>query len=119
MNGLGSTLFELGQYDAALPSLERALRGLTPLIGSEPAEAKALRPKVAWSLYYIGRHQEALTMFLRAIQAAHESPQLHAGIGWCHLKLAQKEQARAAFQRALELRPGDKGAREGLRLAGR
>ena len=58
-------------------------------------------------------------MFLRAIQAAPESHQLHAGIGWCYLKLAQRTEARAAFERALQLRPGDKDAREGLRLAGR
>ncbi len=71
------------------------------------------------SLYDVGRNQEALTMFLGAKQGAPESSEFHTGIGWCYLKLAQKEDARAAFQRALQLRPGDKDAREGFRLASR
>jgi Flp pilus assembly protein TadD len=39
-------------------------------------------------------------------------------MGWCYLKLGQKEDARAAFQRAAKLGPNDEAVREGLRRAG-
>ena len=70
---------------------------------------------MAWTLYRLGRHQEALPLFLQALAAAPARPQLHAAIGWCYLKLGQKTDAHAAFQRALDLKPGDEGVMEGLR----
>jgi hypothetical protein len=36
------------------------------------------------------------------------------GLGRCRLAKGQKEQARTAFQAALRLVPGHKGAREGM-----
>jgi len=114
LNGLGSALFELAQYDAALPPLEDALRRSRPLIGAESPEAGTLRPKVAWSLYHLGRYREALAMFVRASLASPDSHQLHVGMGWCYIKLGQKGDARTAFQRALQLGPGDEAAREGF-----
>src|SRR6266850_2716281 len=86
-----------------------------PLIGAESPEAGTLRPKVAWSLYHLGRYREALAMFVRASLASPDSHQLHVGMGWCYIKLGQKGDARTAFQRALQLGPGDEAAREGLR----
>jgi tetratricopeptide (TPR) repeat protein len=118
INGLGTALFELGQYDAALPLLEKALSGTRPLIGREPPETNALRHKVAWTLYYQERYREALAMFIRANLAAPKSHQFLVGMGWCHMKLGQKADARAAFQRALQLGATDEAAREGFRRAG-
>jgi len=117
LNGLGSALFELGQYDVALPTLEKALRRMRPLIGDEPVEAVALRTKVAWSLYHLGRYRDALAAFSRAGAAAPSSPELQVGMGWCYIQLGQKEQARTAFRRALQLGPGNEAAMEGLRRA--
>src|SRR5439155_17395260 len=118
LNGLGSALFELGQYDVALLPLDQALRGSQPLLSKEPMEASVLRAKVAWSLYYLGRHREALAMFIRASLAAPDSYQYQVGMGWCYLKLGQKDDARAAFQRAMKLGPSDETVLEGLRRAG-
>ena len=117
-NGLGSALFERGSYELALPSLQKALDGSRRFIGAEPAEVTTLRGKVAWSLYYLERHREALAMFIRASLAAPESYQYQVGMGWCYLKLGQKQDARAAFQRAAKLGPNDEAVREGLRRAG-
>src|SRR5438094_567823 len=117
LNGLGSAHFELGQYDLALPTLEKALRRSRPLFGDEPVEAAALRAKVAWSLYYVSRYRDALAAFTRASAAAPNDAELQVGIGWCHIQLGQKAQARAAFQRALQLGPGNEAALEGLRRA--
>ena len=73
---------------------------------------------MAWTLYYQERYREALAMFIRANLAAPDSHPFLVGMGWCHMKLGQKADARAAFQRALQLGSTDEAAREGLRLAG-
>ncbi|MGH7302778.1 MAG: tetratricopeptide repeat protein, partial [Candidatus Rokuibacteriota bacterium] len=73
---------------------------------------------VAWSLYYLERHREALAMFIRASLAAPDSHQYQVGMGWSYLKLGQKDDARAAFQRAMKLGPSEEAVREGLRRAG-
>jgi tetratricopeptide (TPR) repeat protein len=117
-NGLGSALFERGNYEAALPPLERALEGSRRLLSAEPPDVTTLRGKIAWSLYYLERHREALAMFIRASLAAPDSYQYQVGMGWCYLKLGQKDEARVAFRRAMQLGPGDEAVREGLRRAG-
>jgi Flp pilus assembly protein TadD len=57
-------------------------------------------------------------MFIRASLAAPDSYQYQVGMGWCYLKLGQRDDARAAFRRAMNLGPHDEAAREGLRRAG-
>ena len=56
-------------------------------------------------------------MFIRASLAVPDSHQYQVGMGWCYLKLGQKDDARAAFQRAQKLGPTDDVVREGLRRA--
>jgi protein O-GlcNAc transferase len=113
--GLGSAQFELGRYEEALTQLQTAVRRLEPLVGDEPAELPAVRAKVAWSLFYLSRYQQALEVFERTLRSRPEWHGLHNGVGWCHLKLGQKAEARAAFQRALAIKPDYDDALEGLR----
>jgi tetratricopeptide (TPR) repeat protein len=115
--GLGSAQFELARYETALAPLQTAMRRLEPMIGKEPEDLPGVRAKVAWSLYYLGRYQDALGLFERALRARPEWHGLHNGIGWCQLKLGRKGDARVAFQRALTLKPGYEDALEGLRQA--
>ena len=117
MIGLGSAQFELARYEAALPPLQTAMRRLEPLVGEEPADLPGVRAKIAWSLYYLGRYEDALSLFQRALRARPDWHGLHNGVGWCQLKLGRKVDARAAFQRALSLQPGYEDALEGLRRA--
>src|SRR5262249_54091951 len=63
LDGLGAALFELGRYEAAILPLERGLRGMKTALGKEAMEAAASRARLAWSLYYVGRHVEALDAF--------------------------------------------------------
>jgi tetratricopeptide (TPR) repeat protein len=115
--GLGAALFELGRYEGAIPPLERALRAMKTVAASEAVEAPAARARLAWSLYYVGRHVEALNAFESALKAAPQGAGLYNGLGWCHLKLGNRQRARAAFERALALQPGYDDAVEGLRQA--
>jgi len=115
--GMGGALFELGRYEGAIPPLERGLRGMKTAVGKEALEAPAARARLAWSLYYAGRPVEALGAFERALRAAPRGAGLYNGIGWCQLKLGDRQRARAAFERALALQPGYDDAVEGLRQA--
>ena len=89
------------------PSIARkgARTGRGGLLSAEPPDVTILRGKMAWSLYYLERHREALAMFIRASLAAPESYQYQVGMGWCYLKLGQRDDARAAFRRAMKLGP--------------
>jgi protein O-GlcNAc transferase len=115
--GLGTALFELGRYEAAIKPLDRALRGMTTVIGDEAPEAPAARSRLAWSLFYVGRLPEARHAFERALRAAPQGAGLHNGLGWCLLRQGDRRQARVAFERALALQPGYEDALEGLRQA--
>jgi tetratricopeptide (TPR) repeat protein len=115
--GLGTALFELGRYEAAIPPLQRGLRGMKTAAGREALEAPAARARFAWSLYYVGRHVEALQAFESALRAAPQGAGLYNGLGWCHLRLGDRQRARQAFERALALQPGYDDAAEGLRQA--
>jgi tetratricopeptide (TPR) repeat protein len=116
--GLGSARFELGDYEAAEGPLRDAVRRLQPLAGAEPPELGPARAKLAWSVYYLQRYEEALALFEKGIRTTPELHGLHNGAGWCYLKLGRKPQARVAFQRALALRPEYQDAIEGLRQLG-
>ncbi len=65
--GLGTALFEPGRYQGAIPPLDRALRGMATAVGRESREAPAVRARLAWCLYYVGRHVEAIGAFERAL----------------------------------------------------
>jgi tetratricopeptide (TPR) repeat protein len=115
--GLGTALFELRRYEAAVLPLQRALRGMATIAGHEKGDAAAARARLAWSLYYVGRHVEARDAFESALRAAPQGAGLYNGLGWCYLQLGDRRQARAAFERALALQPGYEDAVEGLRQA--
>jgi tetratricopeptide (TPR) repeat protein len=96
------------------PALERLAKG-----SGDRLEAAGVRAKVAWSLYHLGRYDEARVAFEQGLREAPEWHGLHTGLGWTYLRLGRKAEARAAFQRALDLEPRHADALEGMKLASR
>ena len=72
---------------AALPDLSwemgRAARAWLSLLDA----GQLPRARLAWSLYYTGRHEQALDALQRALRAAPQGAGLYNGLGWCLLRL--------------------------------
>ncbi|MCI0546585.1 MAG: tetratricopeptide repeat protein [Candidatus Rokubacteria bacterium] len=117
--GLGSAEFELRRYAEALPPLTTALRRMKPLFGDDPPQASGVQAKIAWSLYRLGRYEDALAAFQTGSRARRDAYLFYTGMGWCYLGLERQGDARVAFERALVLQPGYKDALDGLRFASR
>jgi tetratricopeptide (TPR) repeat protein len=114
---LGSAEFELGRYATSLSHFRAALARLeSGVVKGRPVGA-GVRAQVAWSLYYLGRYDEAVEVFEKTIATQPDWYGLYNGAGWSYLRLGRKAEARDAFERALALKPGYDDAREGLRLA--
>jgi len=115
LNGLGSALFELAQYDAAFRRSRTRSAGPGPSLALSPRRRGHSGPRWPGASTIWGATARPWRCFVRASLASPDSHQLHVGMGWCYIKLGQKGDARTAFQRALQLGPGDEAAREGLR----
>ena len=118
--GRAYALFELGRYAEALPHLEQLTReGERSAFQRAAADVEEVRSRFAWALYYGGHYVKARDEFTKAIAARPTWYGLHDGLGWTHLKLGDRAQAQASFQRALQLKPDFADARQGLAQARR
>jgi len=114
MAGWGLALYELDEYDSAIPALDQATATLEASLGREAPELVDLREALAWSLYRTGRFGEAAVEFERVIKARPNGPEPQAALGWSYLRMGRRGAARAAFLRALELAPNSPDAARGL-----
>ncbi len=108
---LGATLplMAARRWQAAL-LLSRAVLSRAP--GSRLARARA-----AWSLYNLGRPDEAARGFAELLESDPGDRQAKNGQGLSLLRLGRAEQAAQAFAQVLAADPRDPLARDGLRLA--
>ncbi len=144
-DGLGNAYGALGKPDSALAMFDRAL-ALDPTMGrtyynraiarlrlGQPREALAdlqrsldLIPVQAPFLHFprgsaylqLGEFREAEAEFSRAIEAGQLVPDALSNRGICRLRLGDAAGARADFQEALRVDPGNVAAREHLRAMG-
>ncbi len=99
------------------------LATLAPLHGAEtpsaPATADELQRRfdAAVLLLHGRRFDEALTQWQHVLELAPGLPEAHVNIGFTLLGLRQPEAARAAFERAIALRPAQANAYYGLAMA--
>ena len=118
--GYAFSLFELGRNRQARPRLERLTReGEGTALRKPTADVEEVRSRYAWSLFYLGEYDNARQEFAKGIAARPEWYGLYNGMGWTLLRLGNRVQARASFQRALQLKSDFADALEGIKLAGR
>lgn len=121
--GLGLAAFAAKDYSASASAMEKylALRKVAqPTEGEAVAwdEVSTALSTVGWASLRLGDLERARQRF-RELLDRHKGNDVYAdphdGLGWCLLGLDRKEEARAAFQRALELAPGYAHALEGMK----
>jgi len=115
--GLGLALYNVGDYSAAMPTLDQAVATLEGALGRGASELVELHEALAWSLYHTGRYGEAAVEFERVVRAWPDRVGPQTALGWAYLKGGRRGDARVAFQRALHLAPGSTDAARGLALA--
>ena len=99
LNYIGYSYAERNErLDYALGLIERAL-------AIEPDNGYYIDSR-GWVLYRMGRHEEALTELRRASEIVEDAIILEH-LGDVHLELGDREAARSAYERALELDPGN------------
>ena len=115
--GLGLALYNVGDYSAAMPTLDQAVATLEGALGRGASELVELHEALAWSLYHTGRYGEAAVEFERVVRARPDRVGPQTALGWAYLKGGRRGDARVAFQRALHLAPGSTDAARGLWLS--
>ena len=96
-------------YARAVPLLQRATH-LAPQLG-------VLHSNLGEALRRLGRKEEALSAFLRAVAANPEIAEVHYNLALTHDQLGQLEPAIAGYQAAIELKPSFLPAGLGLLTA--
>jgi serine/threonine-protein kinase len=99
---LGLVLAAQGQFEEAIAAMQRA-RSLDPL--SEYAAAE-----LAWVLILAGRWKQAIRELEPAVARHPLATELRRALGFCLFYADRLEEARAAFDRVLELNVGDRWA---------
>ncbi len=99
---LGLTLITAGRAAEAVEVLE-------PLAGDldadEPGDAEA-RSFLALALTYLGRYQQAETIFRRLLATDPANPRIHENLSFLAISTGRYEDARDHARQALELAPG-------------
>lgn len=104
----GAALAGLGQYTEAREAFE------TALTLSLPEGLAWHRFEIYECLQQLAAHQEILTLTQRAVEPGPGPEQLHLYRAQAYAALGDAEQARAEYERTLEIRPGWGPAEEGL-----
>jgi tetratricopeptide (TPR) repeat protein len=97
LNGLGNVYDNLGRYEEAIGSFERA-------IDLDPEDAHP-HNGLGNVYYQQGRYEEAIAAYQRAIELDPEIAYPHNGLGNVYYQQGRYEEAIAAYQRAIELDP--------------
>lgn len=98
---LGLAQLQLGRFDDALASFQRADRFDTPQVSRWTWPLG-----IGWTLMLMGRDEEALPWLERSVAITPGSGRTHMLIATVHHRAGRTEAARAAMARALQLRPG-------------
>ena len=89
-----------GRYRMLLNKSEKVL-------AKDPNNSFAIRMRAS-ALFGMGRYMEAVEWIEKALKEVGEDEELYHKLGTCYLRLDQKEKAKKAFEKALELEPNAK-----------
>ena len=90
--------------------LEKALSLLTKADALSPDQSYIV-DSLAWALYKLGRNEEALKAIRRAVKLdEHVDASIWEHYGDIALKMGLKDEARTAYQKALDLKPANADA---------
>ncbi len=103
---LGTLYLQQGRNEAAVPLLQRALKGT-------PANATA-RINLGIALKGIGRFREAIDAYQAVLDQEPANDAALNNMGVAHMGLDEAGEAEACFHRALEAEPGNVGAANNL-----
>ncbi len=104
--GLGLTLHYQLKYTESLAVLEQA-------VAMDP-DKPAARFWRGWALFENQRYQEALADFQFAVDSGFRTARAHAGLGFCHMKMANYGLARQEFEAALASDPSQQDVQTAL-----
>ncbi len=77
------------------------------VLAKDPNNSFAIRMRAS-ALFGMGRYMEAVEWIEKALKEVGEDEELYSKLGTCYLRLDQKEKAKKAFEKALELEPNAK-----------
>ncbi|OGA12814.1 MAG: hypothetical protein A3H32_05140 [Betaproteobacteria bacterium RIFCSPLOWO2_02_FULL_63_19] len=106
LNGLGSALCALGEYERAEDAFRKALR-------REPANP-LLHNNLGNALKQRGQIKQAIASYRRAASIKSDYPEACVNLGIALKEAGMPDQARATLERALRLKPGVRQAGENL-----
>jgi tetratricopeptide (TPR) repeat protein len=98
---LGLTQLQLGRFEDALASFERAYHFNTPEVSRWTWTLGA-----GWACMMMGRFEDALPWLQRSLAITSASGRTHMLLAAAHQQLGQIGEAREAMAKGLELRPG-------------
>ena len=93
--GVGRELYNKGDKQAALRPMISAVR-------FSKTSVPLFDVGLADSLHDIGRHEDAIKLYQRAISKQHHYPEAHNGLGAVYLDLNRLEEAQQSFETAVE-----------------
>ena len=106
-----------GKTADAVKLYRRAIDGTWPA-GQDSSRTKATS-EFAWLLEKSGQHRDAVDAFRNLIKRDDRDPEAYAGLGQAELALDNYQEARDAFERALERNPSDDTSKKQLALIDR
>ncbi|RKP07808.1 hypothetical protein THASP1DRAFT_30386 [Thamnocephalis sphaerospora] len=105
-----TTLVIRGQWLLARRQLDEADRQFQQVLARSPSSIPALYGK-ARILYSRNQYVQALDCYQRVLRLRPDArPDPRVGVGLCFERLGMRAQARTAFERAVEVNPGNAGA---------
>ena len=98
---LGNAYLEMGDTDAALSSLKKALD-----MNPAPQDVPSIYSFMGLCLKDLERYPEALSILEKGLRLDPDRTDLHNLKGFCYFKLKEHEQAIESFKAVLRINPG-------------